>query len=79
MSGRSRQGAGLSDVVHSADEAPTDAVGGRSMRPDRDCNRDQTSLVLREISRKPTARWFPDWDPEQSAYHFVLNCLSERP
>ena len=46
------KGAGLSDVVHSADEAPADAVGGRSMRPDRDRNRDRTSLVLREISHK---------------------------
>jgi hypothetical protein len=27
--------------VHSADEAPADAVGGRSMRPDRDRNRDE--------------------------------------
>ena len=28
MSGRNRHGAGLSDVVHSADEAPAEAVGG---------------------------------------------------
>jgi hypothetical protein len=55
MSRRSRHGGSLSDVVHSADEAPADAVGGRSMRPDRDPNRDQTSLVLREISRKLSA------------------------
>jgi hypothetical protein len=34
------------------------------MRPDRDGNRDQTSLVSREISRKTLARArFPDYDP----------------
>jgi hypothetical protein len=80
MSGRSCHGAGPSDVVHSADEAPAEAVGGRSTRPDRDRNRDQTSLVLCEISRKPLARCrFLDCDPAQSADHFVLNWISERP
>ena len=74
MSGRSRHGAGLSDVVHSADEAPAEAVGGRSRRPDRDRNRDQFSLILGETSRKPTVRTqFSDCDPRQSAYHFVLS------
>ena len=35
-----------------------------TMRPDRDRNRDLTSLALREISRKTTARArFPDYDP----------------
>jgi hypothetical protein len=32
MSGQNRHGAGLSDVVHSADEAPAEAVGGAFRR-----------------------------------------------
>ena len=51
MSGRSSHDGSLSDVVHSADEAPADAVGGRSTRPDRDHNRANFFKLTRNLAQ----------------------------
>ena len=61
MSGRSSHGGSLSDVVHSADEAPANAVGGRSMRPDRDRNRDEFLRLMRNLAQPSPHRWVTDY------------------